>query len=338
MKHVLLSIALLWITSTGFSQTAFFPDPDNATLILYTDQWALWNVTKAMETTFPRSSYESLYYLQRQGDADAQLVYKAIEGQIQSFSPVWVHSNGTVIGWDINFNFLADGVEPAGKEPVLPNSTYYPVLVNCNAPGVVLMANNEHSSTDVTAPLYFLSWSYDHDVVDYRDPRPITDSSGVPFYSSRVFMATDKILSYRPPYFFWYDIKTSRQEIVQVDDFQNTSEVVAFDGSMVVFKNGNTLFTYIFKSKRLNSISVSEDCMVLTCRGLKIYCIQGQALTKSDSLNLMLQSYDLNKAVWTTHKEVFSGDYHGDNGAPVHMILKDRLRVWTNKRWFEITW
>ncbi len=330
---------MLWLTAAGFSQTPFHPNPDNATLILYSDRWTLWNVSRALESSFTRTSYESFYYLQETGKPQtAKLIYKAIEGQIQSFSPVWVHNDGTVIGWDMNFNYLTDAVQPAEKEPELPNSHYYPVLVNCNSAGVVLMANNEHQNTDVTAPLYFLTWSFDPNVVDYRNPLMVTDSAGIPFYSSRVFMTSNKILSYRPPYFFRYDIKSSQLDIREVELLQNVSEVVAFDGNMVVFKKPNTLYTYVFEPERLDSVLVAEDCMVIACREKRIYCIQGQALTKSDTLNFMLQSYDLKKAAWTSHKEIFRGDIKEESGVPVHMILRDKLRIWTNKRWLDIGW
>jgi hypothetical protein len=208
--------------------------------------------------------------------------------------------------------------------------------VQCNAAGVVLMANNEQNSTDVTSPLYFLPWSHDRNVINYDDPQLITDSAGVPFYSSRVFISPDRILSYRPPYFFWYDLKNLQLDDREVETLQNLSEIVAFDGGTVVYKNLNTLYAYTFEPERLDSVSVTDNSMILACRGQKIFCIQPLALTKSDSLNLMLQSYDLKKAAWTTHKEIFRGDIQEETGTPVHMILKDRLRVWINKRWFDL--
>lgn len=338
MKIVRILFGLLWLISrAGISQSAFSPNPENATLYLYTEKWVLWHASKAVTSSFPRTAYETQFYLQRHGEQTAKLIYKAIDGQIQSFSPIWVHHNGTVIGWDVNFNYLADAVEPAETEPSLPNSLYYPVLVLCTGEGVVLMANNEQTSTDVNAPLYFLPWSYDRNVVQYRSPRLITDSVGMAFYAPRICSSNGKILSIRPPYFFLYDIGSGRLEKRQVD-LPELSGMIAFDGETMVFKNGSTLYSYSFKTARRDSVTVTDGCTVLACRGNKIYCVQEQALTKSDSLNLALESYDLDKAVWTVHTEVFRRDLNEETGMPVYMILKDRMKLWTSGRWFELRW
>lgn len=339
MKRIIFQMALIWLAvQTGFAQSSFSPNPGNATLCLYTDTWALWNVSQAIGTSFPRASYETKYYLQRNGEQSARLVYKAIEGQIQSFSPIWIHADGTAIGWDINFNFLAGEVMPAETEPYLPNSLYYPVLVHCTGAGVVLMANNEHSSNEVTAPLYFLPWSYDRNVVDYRHPRLITDSTGMAFYSPRIWSSASAILSLRPPFLFLYDVGTSRLDIRRVDILRETTAALAFDGKTTVLKNANTLYAYSIGSGSLDSVSMPDESTVLCIRGNKLYCIQAHALTKSDSLNLVLQSYDFKTATWTTHKEIFRGDVNDETGLPVYMVLKDRLKLWTNARWFDLWW
>jgi hypothetical protein len=53
---------------------------------------------------------------------------------------------------------------------------------------------------------------------------------------------------------------------------------------------------------------------------------------------LVLQSYDFKTATWTTHKEIFRGDVNDETGLPVYMVLKDRLKLWTNERWFDLWW
>lgn len=328
------AFSLLWGSPVD---AQFIPDPANAQLTLVTPSWLVW--TK--ETALPRSgpvdygSTRISVYIQTEPDQPAWKVYEEVVGMINNFQPVWVWKDGSVVSWSGWFSFARKGIlhEPEAIMDTIPGATEMPVLRSMGDRGVIVMVPKEAVSMTSTHRLYFVPWTWDKRILDYRQARLITDDDGIGYWSGQVLYANGKFVASRSEKVFCYDSYTSKTDTLRLTSISPkiSSSPTGFDGQNVLIQTDTSLTFVQLADRSEQSIRISRDWQWIGLKGRFGYgftidadsAIQRYRLTRRDLLSGTEEIFA------TIRLNAQAEDFQ----EPACFIRGNKLWLWLDGRW-----
>ncbi len=335
--------AFALISFSVWSQDIPAPTPDKALLMAATDKWLVWNVADyAGEQGFANTpTLRNSFYVQKVGSKTARLVYEDTIGMVQSFVPIWVLDDESLVGWDGGFQRLRNGRVEMLDFISLPGSLYYPVLCGVMSEGVLMMTQNEQQSTEAYERVYFIPWSDDERLLDVRRAVRVSDEVGIPYFWPSVRWIDKTVLTWRPPTVYRFDLARLRLDSIQLPisgESGGPSHIAAYDGKTIILQHGSTRLAYDEKAGRVTSLPFSQDFNIFAVHGDYVYGVLGAPLTKSDSLTYFFQAYDMKRKKWQTILSLASADMNHEIGFPACVEFKDGLRIWSGGEWHTRRW
>lgn len=338
-KKFLLLIFL--ISFTGLSYSQFIPDPDKAQLVFYNNYGFVWRTEKSLETVNTRPSTVVTFYFQNNLSEPAQFLYRDTIGIISRFNPIWIDKNGTLVAWDGFFSYLSNGrvITPDFDSQKVPNSLYYPVLCGISEKGVLLLAQNEQNTTNFNEAAYFVPWSNDKKLLDFQKAVRFTDSTGVPFFSTVVKWSDNRILSWRPPMLFCYDLNKTELDSFKLEthalpggyDELSVSQLSFFDGEIVLINHYGENIGFDLNLRKQFTLSYKSNLQWLARKDDLVYAVRQNV--QADSVEYALISYHLQSRKTSDIIKFNTDEIIGDIGLPVYIIWPNYLILWTRHQW-----
>ncbi len=312
----------------------FIPDPTNAQFVLATPSWIVWTTQKRL-ADMPKvddGSFRIEVVIQSEPGQPAWKVYEHISGMVNMFSPVWVWKDGSVIAWGGWFSMAKKNVlyEPENLDSIT-GSSEMPVLRSVGENGVIVMAPTEEVTMTSNHRLYFVPWTWDKRVVDYRRQKQMTDDEGIGYWSGSVLYADGKFLTSRSGKLFCYSAKDSRLDTLRMNSIDKASSPIAFDGKSALVASDTQCIYIDLQSKIEQKIYLPPEWQWVGLKGSEGFGIR----TENDGTS---STYKLIRRELLTGVEKILGQYSEDNNdyhAPIAFIQGNTLWFWANKQWLK---
>lgn len=319
----------------------FFPDPTNADFVLATPDWIVWRTFQpTVDSTniiHDRPGGIRTYYIQAEPGSQGWPVNKETIGMIETFNPIWVWKNGTTISWDMfmSYAFKGDVVHIDDTTTHFKGATELPTLRHVFEKGLVFIVPKSEVTLESVHPLYFVPWSWNNQLLDYRHAAQVSDDLGISYWSGRILNSENAIAFMRVGVLFIYDLQKQKLDSVKTDRY--LQDLVVMDDQRLILQSDTCLIVYDRVTKQMSDIPFIEKMVAFAVRGTSFY---GFIPTSEE---VETTSFDLIRTdILTGRKSILfqltelNHRLGGSAMYPIHFIRGDNLWVWKNDRWVKI--
>ncbi|MBX7151081.1 hypothetical protein K1X84_05535 [bacterium] len=316
----------------------FFPDPTNAEFVLATPDWIVWRTYKQIidsnNIIDDRPSGIRTYYIQSEPGAQGWPVNKETVGMIETFNPIWVWKNGTTISWDLFMSYSSKGevVYLNDTTTHFKGATELPTLRHIFEKGLVFIVPKSDVTLESVHPLYFVPWSWNNQLLNYRNAKQVSDDFGIPYWSGRVLSSENAIASMRAGVIFIYDLQKQKLDSVKTDRYMR--DLVVMDDRRLIIQSDTCLIVYDRVTKNITDIPFPEKLIAVAVRGTSFYgFVPTSEEAETTSFDLVKMDVS-NRSKSIVLQLTEANDRLGGSAMyPIHFIRNNYLWVWKNGHW-----